>query len=151
MEPRIRPFKIQDADEMLLLYNQYGVWFEDIGLTADFIISSAQRPDFTLQIAEQDNQLTGFAGSLYLEKVGRAELGPIAVKPEHQNKGVGGILLDTVITELKARNIRRIFVKVKASNLNAISFFMSHGFGLEAYHRDYTMKHEDVVEMTLHV
>lgn len=146
----IRDFRAEDVGVMVELHNQVGEWFEETGvpLSRDFIISIAGRPDFRFYVAEVESRgVVGFAGVLYYESVGRADLGPVCVSPEFQNSGVGSKLVARVLDFLRERRIHRVVVHVKSENHAGLEFFTGLGFQFEAHLRNYTRKGEDVVQM----
>ena len=147
MPVRVRFFQQSDAEDILRLYRSVGVWFEEVEVNTDFILSSAQRPDFRFMVAVDGGVVVGFLGSLYFENVGRAELGPLGVDAGSQGAGVGGALVESMLSFLSAKGVRRVIVKIKASNTGAQRFFLKQGFMYEAYLRDYTVKNEDVVQL----
>lgn len=146
-----RYYEHRDADGVLRLYRGAGSWFEDVEVTRDFIVSSSERPDFRFIVAEDSGALAGFIGALYYKGVGRAEMGPIAVEGSKRTRGVGSALVESMMRFLSLQGIRRVTVKVKAENRAAVSFFLSQGFGHEAYLRRYTLKGEDVTEMVAYI
>ena len=148
MAAEIRFFEEADAPALLALYKSAGHWFEDVDVNLEFILSSSQRPDFRFIVAEESGKLGGFVGALYFPLVGRAELGPIAVAEDLRGKGVGGMLKRAMAEYLAEKGIKRVYVKVKASNQQAIRFFLGEGFRHEAYLRNHTLQGEDVLQMT---
>jgi len=144
----VRAFEPSDVEDILRIYQSFGVWFEDIGVNRDFIISSTERPDFRLLVAQDGGGVIGFVGCLYYTSVRRGELGPIGVDLSRQGEGVGSILMDAIMGFLNEAKISKVIVKVKASNQNAINFFLSRGLFFEAYLRGYTKKGEDIVQMS---
>ncbi|MFH0863317.1 MAG: GNAT family N-acetyltransferase [Candidatus Altiarchaeota archaeon] len=144
----VRAYEHRDADGILRLYRLAGSWFEDVEVTRDFIVASSERPDFRFQVAEDGKSMVGFIGALYFKAVGRAELGPIAVDESIRCIGVGSALVASMMRFLSVEGIRRVTVKVKSENKAAIGFFIGKGFSHDAYLRRYTLKGEDVVELT---
>jgi ribosomal-protein-alanine acetyltransferase len=81
---------------------------------------------------------------------GEAELETIAVAPDGQGRGVGGLLLRVLVDELKAAQVRELHLEVRASNQMALGFYRKHGFE-EAGRRPryYADPEEDAVLMRL--
>jgi ribosomal protein S18 acetylase RimI-like enzyme len=144
---KVRPFEHGDADAVLRLYQSVGVWFEDVEVTREYIISSSERPDFRFMVAVEVGTVVGFIGALYYTLVGRAEIGPVGVDPGQRGIGIGGALMEAMTQFLVENGIKRAYVKVKGENVAAISFFMGLGFSHEAYLRGYTLNGEDVVQL----
>ncbi len=151
MRPSITDFQLLDAKKMLALYESQGHCFEDIGVSEEFILHCAQRPDFKFLIAKNADELIGFTGCLLFENVGRAEFGPIAVLEGSQGMGVGTLLESSMRKHLIARGITRLTVKVKSGNRPALRFFMGQGYVVEVVLTAYTSAKEDVVQLVVHI
>jgi ribosomal protein S18 acetylase RimI-like enzyme len=125
------------------------MWFEEFPVNEEFIIQASLRPDFKLFVAESRGDVLGFAGVLFQEHVGRAEVGPISVSPGLRGRGIGSALLGKVVEFLREKKVHRVVVRVKSGNRRAYDFFASHGFSEEASLRNYTKKGEGVYQMVL--
>jgi ribosomal protein S18 acetylase RimI-like enzyme len=147
MATKVRFFELSDADDVLRLYRSVGSWFEDVDIDRDFIVSSSERPDFRFMVAEDGGRVEGFIGALYHTAVSRAELGPLGVEESRRESGLGGALAERMLGFLREKGIRRVNVRVKASNTRAIDFFIRRGFSYEAYLRGYTARGEDVLQL----
>uniref|UniRef100_A0A7V4JPV9 [Ribosomal protein bS18]-alanine N-acetyltransferase n=1 Tax=Thermodesulfobacterium geofontis TaxID=1295609 RepID=A0A7V4JPV9_9BACT len=75
------------------------------------------------------------------------EIFKIGVKKEYQRKGVGTKLMQKLIEFAKEKNINKIFLEVKASNLPAYNFYKKLGFK-ETYRRKRYYDNEDAIVMT---
>ena len=146
-EVTVRWFRPEDADAVAALQAESNEWFEETELSKEFITECSQRPDFRFMVAEYQGQVVGFAGTLFFPAVGRAELGPIGIKQALQNHGIGGELIHGILAFLRTLGVHRTIAHVKASNLNAIKFFLNNNFVFEAYLREYTRKREDVIQL----
>ncbi len=60
--------------------------------------------------------------------VGEAELLTIGVAAAHQRKGLGGALLNALLATVSNRQLPRVFLEVRASNLAAIALYRRAGF-----------------------
>ncbi|MCR4299242.1 MAG: ribosomal protein S18-alanine N-acetyltransferase [Gallionella sp.] len=58
-----------------------------------------------------------------------AELLNIGVSRAEQRKGLGRAMLAEMLTAVRARNMRRVFLEVRPSNAAAIALYRSAGFG----------------------
>jgi ribosomal protein S18 acetylase RimI-like enzyme len=146
-----RDFSHSDIDDVFLLYENEGIWFEDIGISREYIMECSRREDFRFFIAKDIGKTAGFIGCLFFPNVGRAEVGPIVVSKEFRDMGVGKSLLSKALDFLSMQGISRVSAKVKAENRGAIVFFMKSGFSTEAYLRGYTQKSEDIVELATYL
>jgi [ribosomal protein S18]-alanine N-acetyltransferase len=124
-----------------------GIWFEDVEVTREYILSSSERDDFRFLVAEDGGDVIGFIGALFYKVVGRAEIGPVAVDSNRRGIGIGHSLLEDMTNFLSENGIKRVYVKVKAENDTAISFFLGMGYSYEAYLREYTLNGDDVVQL----
>jgi len=146
-DPIVRWFTHEDADAIIRIHSENLESFEEGPLSREFVLQSAQRPDFRFMVAQANGEVAGFLGVLYYKAVGRAELGPIGMKKELQNHGIGSRMVEKMLSFMKEEGVRRVIVHVKAQNHNAIKFFMDNGFVFEAYLRRYTFEGEDVLQM----
>lgn len=145
--PQIREFLPEDAKGIMRLHRNFSEYFEEIGISEEFILNISQRDDFRFFVASLDEGLAGYIGMLFYSNVGRAEIGPIAVDAQYKNNGIGTILVRHALNFLKQEGIHRVIARVKSTNNAAVSFFENLGFGEEGYFQNYTKKGEDVVQM----
>ncbi len=74
----------------------------------------------------------------------------LAVHPDFRRCGIGTALMKKVLSELKERGCRLIYLEVRSSNLIARRFYESLGFGIIGIRKDYyTSPKEDAVVMML--
>ena len=80
----------------------------------------------------------------------QAELESIAVAAGSQRQGLGRMLFDSLVNELKKAGVLEIVLEVRASNHTALSFYRSAGFGQIGLRRAYYVDPiEDAVLMRL--
>lgn len=60
-----------------------------------------------------------------------AELYNIAVLPEHRRIGRGQALLDEFLELLRIEDVRNVWLEVRESNVNALTFYRKNGFECE--------------------
>jgi ribosomal protein S18 acetylase RimI-like enzyme len=143
----VRGFRREDAGDIFRLHQQANQWFEELPIDEEFVVQVSLRPDFRFFLAEFDGDVVGFAGVLFYEHVGRAELGPICVHEKYRDMGVGSLLVEEALKFLGERKIHRVVARVKSGNKKAQLFFKVNGFGWEAVLKKYTKKGEEVVQM----
>lgn len=143
----IRQFETGDASGIARLHKKHGRWFEEPEVSLDHIIECSLRPDFRFFIAEKEGTVVGYAGVLFQQNAGRAELGPICVSDEFRNTGLGSRLLEKAVEFMRERSIHRITAKVKSGNQEGMLFFQTNGFKKEAVLEKYTKKGEDAIQM----
>jgi len=82
----------------------------------------------------------------------QAELESIAVSAGSQRQGLGRMLFDSLVKELRTAGVLEIILEARATNRSAVAFYRSAGFsqsGLrKAYYADPV---EDAVLMRLHL
>ena len=77
---------------------------------------------------ESGRRITGFIVARRLGE--EAEVLNLAVRPETRKKGMGGVLLQAAVEELRHRGVTRIYLEVRGSNTQAKSFYQNHGFAV---------------------
>ena len=85
-----------------------------------------------------------------LQKVDELHILNIAVKPENRRKGLGGLLLDSILHRLGSR-IKVALLEVRVSNSQAISFYTKRGFRSIGRRKRYYPNGEDALLMALHL
>ncbi len=70
--------------------------------------------------------IAGYSIARWIED--EAELLNIAVADEQRGKGIGGKMLDHVVSKLEEHGIRHIFLEVRDSNTSARELYRSRGF-----------------------
>lgn len=85
-----------------------------------------QRAGARLWVAEWDGAVIGYAAVWAV--LDQAELGNVAVAPEHRRRGVASMLVETVLRWLEQRRVREVFLEVRASNRAAQRLYERHGF-----------------------
>jgi ribosomal-protein-alanine N-acetyltransferase len=90
---------------------------------------------YVCRVEEGDGQIRGYA--VLRPVLGEAELLSVGVSATHQRKGLGRAILREMLREARERNIRRVFLEVRASNTAAIALYRSAGFGEIGMRRGY--------------
>jgi ribosomal-protein-alanine N-acetyltransferase len=81
-----------------------------------------------LLISNSDTANTSFDSSEILN---------IAVRRSTQNSGVGQMIFDDILRELEERNVREIWLEVRASNSKAIAFYQKNNFEKQSERKNY--------------
>lgn len=92
---------------------------------------------------EQDNQILGFIQ--IQNSFGDVDIINIAVNSEYQHQGIGQLLVNYVIDEIKPK---KIMLEVRASNNKAINFYQKIGFQ-EIHRRKNYYGNEDAIIMEM--
>ena len=69
-----------------------------------------------------------------------ADILNIGIDPDFKRQGYGTALLNHLIEELRKRNIREIFLEVRAGNKSAIQFYKKQGFEEISVRKNYYTK-----------
>lgn len=96
-------------------------------------------------LAIETNVPCGIAGSLVHQRdCSRAELVSMWTAPTHRRRGVGSLLVTSVIAWARSRQVRTLQLMVTNANETAIRFYERLGFALtgrtEPYPNDATLK-----------
>lgn len=79
-----------------------------------------------------------------------AELYNIAVRPDLQNRGCGGKLMDEFLRIAREKDAKSVWLEVRESNENAVGFYSKYGFRAELTRPDfYSNPTENAVVMRL--
>lgn len=86
-------------------------------------------------VCKEDNQMLGFL--IFSPIKPEAHLLSIAVIETQQYKGIGSLLLKSMVSQCKAMGINQVFLEVRASNEKAIGFYQKYGFKKDAIRENY--------------
>lgn len=92
-------------------------------------------------VAEINDTVVGYM--IYELHKNRLHVLNFAVDPKHRRKGVGGAMVDKLVTKLSSDRRNRILLEVRETNLAAQLFFKSQGFKAIDVLRDF---YEDTAE-----
>lgn len=109
-------------------------------------LNELERDDSIFKIARNsDEKFIGFA--LVRLLIGNSndsnlsfdssEILNIAVLNSFQKKGVGQMIYDAIVLALKEKNIKEIWLEVRASNVKAIGFYRKNGFEMQFERKNY--------------
>ena len=101
-------------------------------------------------ICKHSSEIIGFI--IFSPIKPEAHILSISVIKKIQSKGVGTLLLRSMLDQCKAMNYKKIFLEVRTSNLQAISFYQKFGFVKDAIRDNYyTDNSEDALLMSLSI
>jgi [ribosomal protein S18]-alanine N-acetyltransferase len=87
------------------------------------------------RVAESDAGLVGYVVARIVAQQG--EIANIAIDPEHQRNGLGGVLLDAAVEAAEAAECEAVWLEVRLSNDAARRLYASRGFELIGRRRSY--------------
>lgn len=77
-------------------------------------------------VGDDRGKVVGLAGLLVQD--GEGEIEPVVVARGYRRQGVGQMLVEQAVAEARTRDLRYLNVRPVARNLDAIRFFIEHGF-----------------------
>ena len=86
-------------------------------------------------VCKEDNKMLGFL--IFSPIKPEAHLLSIAVIETQQYKGIGSLLLKSMMSQCNAMGINQVFLEVRASNEKAIGFYQKYGFKKDAIRENY--------------
>ena len=99
-------------------------------------------------ICKKDNLMIGFI--IFSPISPEAHILSISVRNEMQSKGIGTMLLKSMLDQCKVMNYKKIFLEVRVSNEKAINFYEKFGFSKDAIRDNYYKDNsEDALLMSL--
>jgi ribosomal-protein-alanine acetyltransferase len=92
---------------------------------------------YLCSVDEQDGQIRAYA--ILMPVVDEAELLNIGVAAGQQRRGVGRVMLAGMLDAARKKNMRCVFLEVRASNAAALALYRSAGFMQIGVRRGYYM------------
>ena len=86
-------------------------------------------------VAKKDSQVLGYAGMRHV--VTEGHITNIAVKPEHQGRGVGEALLKEIIHIARKKNMVGLSLEARMGNRPAMNLYSKYGFKAEGIRKGY--------------
>lgn len=91
-------------------------------------------------VAEEGGRVIGYVAAIPLDDVS-ADVESIAVHPDHQGKGLGGIMLDRIEDVMRGLGYSKSILEVRDMNFESIKFYKKHGYEeirhMESYYHEY--------------
>lgn len=100
----------------------------------DYIYSLESEHDLGL-VAVCDNKVVGFC--IMRMSIDSADITDVAVAPEARRKGIGSMLIASLLTEGKSRGITGYMLEVRISNEAAIDLYKKNGFEKTGIRKNY--------------
>jgi ribosomal-protein-alanine N-acetyltransferase len=118
--------------------------------TVDALASALSLAHIRFYVAEETGEMVGGGGGPGRDGAGtlvgyvvallmadEGEIADLAVAPRARRRGIGGVLLDRVVTEAMESRVRVLYLEVRESNSAARALYESHGFGIVGQRRGY--------------
>jgi ribosomal-protein-alanine N-acetyltransferase len=154
----VRPLDADSFDQLLAIAEiaeEAPRWsrahYEDLLSGSSLFPDQPSRPRVAL--VAQDTRSGEVFGFVIAGLVGtEAELESIAVVPPARRRGIGRLLLASLVTRLRTAGTAELYLEVRASNLGALGFYQAGNFKRTGVRpRYYADPEEDAVLMTLHL
>ncbi len=105
-----------------------------------------ENPLCVMFCARQNEKTAGYVG-LYII-ADDCDIANVAVLPEFRNRGIAKKLLKHATVFAKEKNVKRLMLEVRASNIPAISLYKKLGFSVVGIRKNYyTQPKEDALLM----
>ena len=98
-------------------------------------------------VAKIENQIIGFAGIKSV--LDEADIMNIVTKKDKRNLGIGSALLEKLLNDAKAKEIKKITLEVNESNISAIHLYKNFGFKEISIRENYYNKTDNALIMQL--
>jgi len=99
------------------------------------VISLLSNDSYNVKVIHEEKDIIGLILSSLI--FSDCNLLYIGVDPNFQKKGLGSSLIKKLILDCESRNIEKIFLEVRKSNLVAISLYERHGFNMVGCRKNY--------------
>lgn len=119
---QIRAMQAKDADAVAALERQI---FSQPWSRQGFL-DAINLGNTVFLVAEENNHIIGYVG-MYLS-IDEGEITNVAVAPVERCHGVGGMLLEELLSIAEKKGIARIVLEVRVSNDSAIRLYERNGF-----------------------
>ncbi len=126
----MRPMTISDVDAVLDLELEVQAYPWSRGNFIDAVSNG-----YVCRVDEHDGKICGYV--IMMPVADEAELLNIGVASWQQRKGLGRAMLLEMLNEARERNIRRVFLEVRNSNVAALALYRSLGFNEIGVRRGY--------------
>ena len=101
------------------------------------LADSFENENFTGVLYEDGGEIAGYGGiSMGYDT---ADIDNIAVSERYRRSGLGGKMLEELVSVARSKGAQKVFLEVRVSNRAAMSLYLKHGFkGVYARTRYYT-------------
>ena len=130
-----------DIDRIVSLYQDN---FAD-GWNKTMLESAFSSGRFVCIGIEEDNKLVGLVSCSTTDY--DADIEGITIDKEYRRNGFAKVLLGLLETKLKEKNIEKVFLEVRESNLPAKSLYLGEGYNQINVRKKYYSDGEDAVIM----
>lgn len=83
----------------------------------------------------KDGQVIGYAGFWLI--IGEAQITNIAILPENRGKGLGKMLIESLLAKAESEKADTIYLEVRKSNITALQLYQKFGFNMVGERKGY--------------
>jgi len=94
----------------------------------DVMLDELRRDDLWWDVLTLDGEPAGFASYFLTGEAGEMKLDKLYVHPQHQRRGLGGMLIEHCCRAAHARGCTRLILAVNKRNASAIAAYRKNGF-----------------------
>jgi len=96
-------------------------------VSRDDLVADYQRGE-NLWVYDEDGGIVGFISAVAEEWNQSASIHNLAVAPAYRRKGIGSLLMRTVLDWARQKKLRVVLLDTSTKNYPAICFYQKHGF-----------------------
>jgi ribosomal-protein-alanine N-acetyltransferase len=124
----LRPMTAADLADVLDLEREL---FPDDPWSPEMFTEEIVQPSTVrmyLVASDHTRRLAGYAGMMFVPGGSQADVLTIAVHPDCWDRGIGSLLLETLIDEARRRGCAEVFLEVREDNPRAQGLYRRRGF-----------------------
>lgn len=118
----IREMQLDDLEQVMVIEQQnFSTPWTEMGF-----FSFLMREDTLFLVAEENGQILGYMGMMMV--IDEAEITNVSVSQTARRRGIGRLLVQTMLDKMKERGMLVVHLEVRKSNMPAITLYESFGF-----------------------
>ena len=122
---RIREFKLEDYNAAMKLWKESGLIIRPGDEPEGIKLKLERDPDLFL-VAEENSKILGVVMGAWDGR--RGWINHLAVRPEHQRKGIGTVLIHELEKRLTGKGAKKVNAQIYQWNQKSIEFFKALGY-----------------------
>ena len=137
----IKPMTLDDFYNIEKIFNSDFDQFWNVNILKEELVNS----NSNFIVAKYKKEVVGFAGFKVL--VDCADIMNIAVKKDFRNKGIGSLLLKSLIDLYDSLNLNSLNLEVNENNICAIKLYKKFGFKEISIRKNYYTNNQNAIIM----
>jgi ribosomal-protein-alanine N-acetyltransferase len=131
--------KFIDVEQVFAIQEETGLSYWSI----EDYKNETSNPNAIFLVAKKDFEVRGFILVRLITSLQIAEIINIGIKKEHQNQGIGKLLLEKITSEIRILDIKKIELEVREQNTQAIKFYQKHFFTEQGIRKNFYQNPND--------